>query len=248
MTCSRTPPKSDDVWGRGFVLIEVLAAIFILGLLVVSLGTAVQRACASAIRLRDEAALLSSATRESAHGEAWEWGSIVDRMAWSPGPQLIVTVAGGERGEGAVGIWADGWLLGEWPAPEEGTLTLGPVEWGGIVGQELVVRLRSGDGPWGPPCRTVVPDQYGNVGVVVASVADSAVVNAGLEDAVAVSHVRYSGAFSLRSSYPGQVMAEAIDGMVAVLGVSTRGLRDLVCGDSVQSWLASEHRRLDVYW
>lgn len=248
MTNDRTADCSGDGRGEGFVLVEVLAAIVILGLLVASLSTAVQRACDSAAGVRDEAAVLSAASREDSHGEAWEWGPLVERAVWSPGPQLSVTVGQGAGGETTVGIWADGWCLGEWSASSEAVLRLGPGVWDEIFGQELVVRMRQGDGAWGPPCRTVVPDQYGNVGVVVASIMESAEAVVGFEGAGAVSHLRYAGAVSLQSSNGGHPVADIIDDTIVLLRATTAGLGDLACGDTQQSWVMSESRRLDVYW
>lgn len=166
---------------RGSVLLEVAVATVLVALLVVPLAEALRTAVAQARTLREHAAVVSyPGSVPSPDDDPWSWGPRVVDAWWRPGPVLHVRLEtpGGETEEATLtlGLWVDGWNM------EGGTLTstwaaIGDQSiWQGRQGCELVVRARTGRGGWGPPWRTQVPGDDGDLP------AGEAVVTGGQED------------------------------------------------------------------
>jgi hypothetical protein len=145
---------------NGWVLLEVLAAVALLAILVGPLVTGVIAILERGADTERQADGVSASHPEGA--DVWVWGDRALEAVWSPGPVLRVEVAATDVvSDAVVGFWAEGWLIGEVSPTESGEATLGGSTWVGRAGQELVIRVRRADGPWGPPWRTLVPDVTG---------------------------------------------------------------------------------------
>jgi prepilin-type N-terminal cleavage/methylation domain-containing protein len=162
----RCPSKGQRLRGGkirqnpGFVLIEVLAAVVLLGVLLVPLSTAVQSAVGRAAAIREQASRLAAEQVQAGEREAWEWGPRVASGWWTAGPVLHLELAVPLGAGCFVGLWADGWFVGRVSPDGDGRVRVDPQAWSGLTGQELVVRVgRPGD-PWGPPWRLLIPDMY----------------------------------------------------------------------------------------
>ncbi len=82
---------------------------------------------------------------------------------WRPGPVLHIQAASGGDEDRVVGLWADGWFLGEWEPSVDGGVQVGAPAWTDFTGDELVVRVRRVGGAWGPPWRLVIPATDGEI-------------------------------------------------------------------------------------
>jgi prepilin-type N-terminal cleavage/methylation domain-containing protein len=233
---------------EGFALIEVIVAIALLGVMVVSLVEGLQTACDAASRLREQAAVVSERSEALSNAAAWNWGAAVEHAEWSAGPRLTLQAGGGLAAGGQVGVWADGWPLGEWSVRPGVDLVLEPSVWGGLTGSELVLRAREEGGSWGPPYRTVVPDEYGGLASapVEPLAADLALV--GFHDIDTVVHVRALGTTPSTAEWTAEPFIGSADDLVKVLVRTTAGSCSLRSGGRVQTWIASACRGLDVYW
>lgn len=246
---SKRLPRAVDGRGKqGFVLLEIMAAVTLLGILIGLLGTAVQRACDSSLSLRDKARTLSATSSERSYAEAWEWGARIESATWSPGPKLVITTGQDCAFEVEIGAWANGWEVGEWSASSATHLEVGGSTWDGLAGQELAVRARAAEGAWGPPYRTVVPDAYGNVAVAPANALESENPASSWLNAGMAVHSRSLGISSLAASWIEEPVVETIHDLIQVLRGSTYGLCSIECMGGVQSWISSEGRSVDVYW
>jgi hypothetical protein len=144
----------------GSILIEVLAAVVLLGVLLVPLSTAVQSAVGRAEAISEQASRLTAEQAGAGKREAWEWGPRVASGWWTAGPVLHLELAESPGDACVVGLWADGWLVGQVSPDGDGSVRVDPPTWSGLTGQELVARVgRPGD-PWGPPWRLVIPDMF----------------------------------------------------------------------------------------
>lgn len=159
MTAARDhcAPKHHE----GSILIEALVAIV---LLAVVLGPLAENLLAvarqdEAFRVANQAGGVTGGTEQAR--AAWSWGPQVASAAWQPGQVLALALQGDPLCDTTVGLWADGWFLGEFGAAADGSATCKIGMLGALTGRELVARARVGDGVWGPPWRTVVPDSLG---------------------------------------------------------------------------------------
>lgn len=151
----------------GFALIEVVMAVSIMCIFLVSLYGLSQDTRKDLAELDRESGRLSSSdvppagadgTSTPVAGVTWSWGPRIRDAGWEPGPVLVASVLG--QPPAPVGLWAEGWFLGKLETNGEGVIrTAGDPSGGGWfprAGQELILRVE-GDGGWGPPWRTVVP-------------------------------------------------------------------------------------------
>jgi hypothetical protein len=141
----------------GSALLEVMIALSLLAIVLVSLGE-------TASSLLSRAARLDWAPSQRENGpaaDAWTWGPRPGVIQWRLGPGLEIRLQGsGTQGAERIGVWVDGWLRSEVPASGR-VVTIGdPGDWSGRTGSEVVVRARRLDGPWGSPLRTVVPSLF----------------------------------------------------------------------------------------
>lgn len=233
---------------RASILVEVLVAIVILGVFLGGLSGVFLRSMDAAVKLRGGAGGLATSLLSDGAADAWTWGPMVDGISWDAGPVLGVSPGVGCLGEIEVGIWADGWLLGEWTVhvPEE--LVLTSSTWEGAIGSEVVVRARKGDGGWGAPWRTVVPDEYGYTAEDAKDVVAEADSSALFLEAKAVSHLRNLGATGLMSSPSTNTPGGVVEGLVVLLADAGSGVCVLESYDRRQSWIQREDRHLDVFW
>ena len=159
-------PRSDGLRrSEGLVLIEVMMAMVLLGLLLVPLVSGVQSIVGSADRIRSRSTGSSGSSYNSWGFEAWEWGEEVSDAWWRPGPILHVQARSGGDEDHVVGLWVDGWFLGEWESTEDGDVQVGAAAWTDVAGHELVARVRRVGGEWAPPWRLAVAAAEGEIGL-----------------------------------------------------------------------------------
>ena len=75
-----------------------------------------------------------------------------------------------------VGLWCDGWSLGEREVDPEGRVRMQASDLRDLVGGELLVRVREAEGTWGPPWRSIVAGQHRGLligGCGLASLSDA---------------------------------------------------------------------------
>lgn len=148
----------------GWILLEVMVAVVLLGVLVGPLAGSVMAAAAQSERLRQQAGELSADPVEGFILAAWTWGPGLASVDWRPGPALEVTPCFPDQGSAAlVGLWIDGWFQEEWEVGFGSSLLIPLQTWSAHEGGEAVVRSRGQGGAWGPPWRSLVADAGGTV-------------------------------------------------------------------------------------
>jgi hypothetical protein len=141
-----------------------------------------------------------------------------------------------------VGLWVEGWFVGERNPDAEGAVRLGPEAWSASAGGEVVVRVRSASGAWGPPWRSLVPGAEG-----VVSLPASGQEGGGAEGEV-IAHPPAAGNPALRFSWT-QVGADSGPlGLPAIFETTLFGPCGLSLDSTVQSWSMEAGRGLDVYF
>ncbi len=235
----------------GFILLEVIAAVALVGILVVPLFTAfagvVERS-----RLARQAAGAQSAAWAPATAAAWEWGPRVAGAWWGPGPVLHVSTAPGacsSTSEATLGIWADGLLLLETPVLDAsaepdlpGETRIEPWKWTGLEGDEVIARVRTGDGIWGPPRRSVVPAPTGGP--------PAANVSAGLPSfsPAVVVHRPQAGTSAMHVSWGSEPVMAHPPGLVFTADPPVSGWAGAALGGQWQWWWMEEGRGVDLYF
>jgi hypothetical protein len=240
--------RAEGRYRQGFILVEVMVAVVLLATLLTSLATGAQRALDAAVKLRDKAAALSTGAARYPSNTPWQWGAMIERTSWSPGPELTVRMGVGAGVEAIVGIWRDGWLLGEWDVSGGEDFRLGAATWGGASGRELVVRARVARGGWGPPWRSIIPESSGEVSVGTASGTSDLTPAIGFDDPMTVAHTRSYSLPVFRGSWAESPVFRDVQGVVFVLSAFGPGSCWLECDGRSQSWANGEGRILDVYF
>jgi hypothetical protein len=232
----------------GSILIEVVVAMVLVSLLIVSLASGVQSAADRAVALWAQAETIDSSGDASVGIGAWEWGATVATAGWAPGPTLEVCV-GGTDGEGPViGIWLNGWFLDEREPDDEGRVRVRASDLCDSVGAELVVRVREPGGTWGPPWRSVVPEGDGG------TPADTPAPQATASDAVTaaeqrtVAHLPVLATPALAISWADEPVGGEVDGATLMLPASSTGSCAVTLEERSQSWWMEAGRALDVYF
>jgi hypothetical protein len=232
----------------GFILVEVMVAIMIFALVLVPLATSLQRALSAGLALRGKASAFSQEASGDGCAEAWTWGPMVKGVAWRPGPELHIRVRAFGSTELVVGVWAGGWLLGEWAMAGECSLRVPSLSWSEVEGEELAVRVRDIHGTWGPPWRSIVPNEYcNNVGQPAAAEAQADLVGIAIEGRT-VAHVRSYAAPLLRASWRDPAVTETVLGLAYLLPVCGPGYCELNAYGETQAWVAFKNRMIDVYF
>jgi hypothetical protein len=231
---------------EGSILIEVLVAIVLLTIILVPLATRMQAAREQAAAFRAEHGSLAASTGIERARAAWSWGPHVETAVWSPGLQLSLTVEADLLAETSVGLWADGWFIGEFTPDSDGSVVtkVGLLEAG--TGQELIARVRVGSGNWGPPWRSFVPDALGMSGGPFAT----ARFGSGSDDT--------EGGVVLHPACPGNPLLEVSDssksawcdvsGLQLFLAPCEAGVFGLRLNGVEQSFEGEEERALDIYF
>jgi len=152
----------------GFVLIEFMVALLLMSIVLTAMCSAYLQARARVTALARDAASavappVGGPSSESA--ALWHWGPRVGRVMWEPGPTLSIDRrAPGTSSQDLLGLWVEGWFVGEFEVGPASFFRLGPAEggWGLRPGGEVVVRARRAGEPWGAPVRTMVGLQGDN--------------------------------------------------------------------------------------
>ncbi len=230
-----------------FVLLEVMVAIALLGAVLGGLVHGVQIARDAASSVREKSSTLSGQSLAGPSLGARTWGHRVETASWATGPELTVRAGSGVGLGGTLGAWAGGWLLGEWEISDGGSARLGPSVWAGLEGRPLIVRVRSRQGAWGPPWRTLVP---GGEGGALASSAVTTLQSdpLGFLAAAVAVHTQAKSAPTFVASWAATPVDAELDGLVYLLTSSTAGVCVLESDGRLQSWLGQTERRLDVYF
>ena len=250
-----TPIGESD---SGFSLIEVVMAMSIMCIFLVSLYGLSQGTREDLEKLdRDTERLTfaddqmegSDVTSNPTSGVTWSWGPRIAEARWEPGPVLAVSASGVWPGAPMlVGVWAQGWFLGELEVDEEGVIKMAVDPAGGgwfqRAGQELILRTRKSEN-WGPPWRTVVLDSDPSAGS--GSVDAPAVENQ--EAASVLIHLPTAGTGQVsmeRVSVSGGEITE-VSGQGPLLTHVTGGQRTCVYYEGQrQSWWQEPGRDVDV--
>ena len=223
-------------------------AVLLVATLVVPLSTVVQSTANRAYAMRKTAAGFYEVVSSRGGLDAWEWGPTVESVGWVPGPELRVNVRAEGGSAAVVGLWTDGWFLGEWPVdPGSDTVVEAPI-WSGRKGAQLVIRVREREGSWGPPWRSVVPDAYGDIWTGFATADNSAAEANESSEARTVAHVFSLGNPALGTSWTDTRVAESVLGLTFLLPYAGAGHCEVELGGRTQSWPMYEGRALDVYF
>lgn len=223
----------------GWVLVEIMVAVLLLGLFVGSLAAGAT-GLARRVRIVDAAVGAVGAAARSPV-DAWEWGSAHVRVSWRPGPLMDIRVVGPTTaGRVKVGIWVEGWSVLESEAAEGGLATVGPLEWDGRSGDEVVVRVRTDGEAWGSPWRSLVPGADG--APAVSQFGSEPVSGAGV-----IIHPPAAGNPAVQVVGTGSVTAGPL-GTPFLADELSGGAAAVRLGGLEQSWLQEAGRSLDVYF
>lgn len=261
---------------HGFLLFEILAAVVVLALMVVSLvSIAVSLASASAaLRTgKQPASAANSSEKETAETngkQAWYWGEQVQSVSWNTRGELKVTVSNnrdlpaGEADSGyceKVGLWIDGWFKGEFLVSDGETMLPSKCWESGLpqiayAGHEVVLRVRKVTGSWGVPWRMTVTEIPGGQ-VQGALFANCSGFFAGdLEPAAsqasswtaAVVHMPFLSTASLHPTGLPCTVSEECKGLLRTIRPTGEGVVTLELEGNSQSWFVEIGRSLDVYF
>ncbi len=227
---------------NGFVLIEAIIAILILGVCLVSLAAGLDRL--SGALQRAEGRWVGGSGAAEVRGAGWDWGARVVRADWrTDGSLALLVLTGPAPTEVIVGIWLDGWLIDEVPVSADGVAR---VPAGAFVGREaygeVIVRARTTSSGWGVPWRVVTPEV--DVGMLFefpgAPSAESRLtihLPAALTDTVTITTAEGCSNLSVGTPFP--------------LGVPSAGMEVGLGGKARQvivPWYPGETRDLDVFF
>lgn len=232
-------------------MVEVLVALALLGVFVGGLSTTLTAAAEKARETRERLAEAPAvATGEETTNDPWSWGPRVVDGSWRGGPVLYLTVerptAPGQETQLLVGLWVDGWLLEEATLAQE---TGGPVVfeaplWQGQAGKEVVVRIRYEDGLWGPPWRSLVPeDSSGEMPTTLCAPPGGARLGGA---GVVIHSTRLSTV--LPEVRVVQTVPPTCAGPPSVYSAGPAGRWLAQLGDSLQCWRGEDGRTVDVYF
>jgi hypothetical protein len=233
---------------EGSMLIEVLVALVLVTLLLVPLANGVASAVGRAEDVQVRAQKMSGGSLDTEAMEAWDWGPEVVSAEWRPGPVLDLTFEACGDSDRVVGVWIDGWFLGEHSLDSDGGVHLTAPELGDCGGGELVVRVRESASPWGVPWRLIVPGGTGTgpSSEPASGAAPSSAAKGETEESVAHTPglsnplIEFSWAADVAETEPG--------GLPFVVPVATVGRCEATLDDRTQSWLMEAARALDLYF
>jgi hypothetical protein len=236
---------------RGMILLEVLVAVVLIGLVVGPLAAALSGVIGQSRAVR-EAGAGEAASRRAGTKGLEGWGPRLTEASWRPGPMLRVAtdLAGGVAGpEATVGIWVDGWAVGEVPVCAEGEPGAASGEvivpasvWSGRAGGEVVLRVRTGAGSWGPPWRSAVPGQDGGAPAV------GTVAGAESERPTSVVHRPGIGTSKLTASWAAAPLTAPTFPLLFTLSASVQGWGQAVLDGRSQWWRMEEGRSVDLFY
>jgi hypothetical protein len=156
-------------------------------------------------------------------------------------------VGQGKGSEVIVGLWIDGWFVGEWQPDVSGRIVVKGPTLAGHVGAEMVVRVRSRGKHWGPPWRSLIPDHSGHLTGGVVWVRE---VTAGstAEDHQTVLHPPTEGAPLVEVSDPGLTLRVDAAGLPIFVGNIAGDECAVGLNNIEQAWKVEENRALDLYF
>lgn len=237
-------PSGDASLRRceGSILIEVVVAIVLLAILIVPLAGGILSAAGRADTVRQQAARVADADPSEEALQAWNWGNEIASASWHPGPTLYMRPGRSGDQVPIVGLWLDGWFLGEESPDVDGVLRLGAATWSVHAGGELVLRARTPGGVWGPPWRSLIPEAEG-----VVSLPASAGAAAGTEGQV-VAHAPAAANPEFQVSWDQVCPEPGPLGLPLALQTALSGPSGVSLEGSAQSWWMDAERELDVYF
>lgn len=218
----------------GFTLIEVVTALAVVSIALVSLMSLFLSATEEANELGRQLAAApvesdswADPSTEGRGESAWAWSEAsVENALWQEdGLRLRVRVPPGPA-DFQVGWWVDGWAAGMSSVsdPTSGRVLLSGLR--DVAEQsEVVVRLRSGEGPWGVPWRAVRGDVAPAADTVGAADADRPVI---------IVHGAASGISSVTVAAPPSAVPEATPEWPAVV-TATGGVVEVDCDGRTQA-------------
>jgi hypothetical protein len=248
MTAHRRPRRGGGGTARGFILIEVLVSVVLLGIVIVCLATATSSARERAGSTWGQAEIIGQRTTVEDGADPWEWGCVISEAEWAAGPSLELTVAPDVGESAVVGVWVEGWLVAERVPDTERQVHIRAAELAGSEGKELVVRVRAEGAGWGPPWRLLVPDGRTGSGSGLPAPLAMASGTPPPAGAISVVHLPRAGTQIPETSFLGTVTGAA-EGLPTVLlpGV-TAGSCGVTLDGRSQSWWMEDGRVLDVYF
>ena len=153
---------SNGFASAGWVLFDVMAALVVMGTLVGSLVGGVATLINREAAVRKAAADLVKA--DTVNQAAWYWQSVRLDASWSPGHRLEISLlADTSLVTHSIGVWVNGWFVFEQELDDSGHLVIGSNMWAIEDGDEVILRVGIQENMWGPPWRTVVPNQAGRI-------------------------------------------------------------------------------------
>jgi type II secretory pathway pseudopilin PulG len=236
----------------GFILLEVMVATVLVGLIVASLGTALAGTVERA-RTARHVAVTQSGRADADARRAWEWGPRVIAAWWRPGPVLHAKISGVGGGSAVgyyVGLWTDGWLVDEALVPGEGadgTEATGELQvpaqtWSGRADRELVLRVRTAEGAWGPPWRLAVAGPGGGDPALGSPLGVPPL------GPTIVAHRPGTGTSSLTTSWSAGALACPPFGLLFVLDPAVLGWEGATLDGRSQWWRMEDGRSADLYF
>lgn len=229
----------------GSILIETLVALVLLALIVGPLITGIQTAISRGQYVRTRAEGIAFRDPAEPSREPWSWGPRLLTADWQPGPRLDLTVGEQAAAECVVGLWVDGWFVGEQEPDSEGRLTVERRVVGDQVGAEIVVRVCRRDGLWGPPWRSVVPEPV-PTDWPMTKVASGPGAPNGSESAVLHPTTWANPVFHV-SDFDAAVVTDG-SGLPRFLSLSETGTTRVSLNEIIQEWKADEERYLDLFF
>jgi hypothetical protein len=231
---------------EGTILIEVVVAVVLLGVLVGPLVGEALSAVGRADKVRQQAARVADTVPGEGALEAWSWGTQVAAAWWRSGPTLYVRPGTSGGLPATIGLWADGWFLGEEYPEADGVLRLGATTWSTCAGRELVVRARTAGGVWGPPRRSLVPEASGVVALPLSAGTPGGL--AAEASGQVVAHAPSAGNPAFQLSWDPVGTAPGPLGMPLVVQGVPSGPAEVSLDASDQSWSMEPERDLDAYF
>jgi len=136
----------------------------------------------------------------------------------------------------------DGWISFEESPDPDGLLVLGAADWFTSAGSEIVVRVRTPGGVWGPPWRSIVPGVSGAVALPALAGQVS-----GAQGEV-IAHGPSAGNPDFEPSWDEVGVEPHLLELPVLFPAPFSGPVSLSLDSRTQSWLMEPTRDLDLYF
>ena len=230
----------------GFVLLETMAALLLLGLCLLPLAVLLDDLSTSMRREEQQLSVVGATDMDAQ--SLWDWGPRAVCAEWRADGALRVEVVGGagEKPFG-VGVWTEGWFVREVAVSPGGEVVFDPGDFAlAAEGSQVVIRVKGREGAWGVPWRTSVRLRTASVGTESGPTEPSM----GTAGSTVVIHLPAAGTHEVRLQAGGvtRVLDAGAPADVEMPGGSVTAILSRRTQHTGAAWLPGEGRYVHLYY